>query len=247
VQGLSTAEFDAAAALAERAAAAAGRRLLEAKAAWASVDSQLGRDIKLRADREAESIVLDALHGGAAYPILSEESGQIGAIGAAEPYWVVDPLDGTYNYFRGLPLCCVSVALCAGDQPLFGCIFDFNHNEMFTGGPGGPLRCNGALLASAPGADFLATGLPRKGDFSADRLARFGPHVAAWKQVRLLGSAALSLAWVAAGRLDAYEEAGILWWDVAAGVALVRAAGGRVSVAGDLLGGTLDVRAYRQT
>ena len=246
VQGLSAAEFATATALAERAAAAAGRRLLEAKAAWASVDSQLGRDIKLRADREAESIVLDALRAGAPYPILSEESGQIGEIGAAEPYWVVDPLDGTYNYFRGVPLCCVSVALCAGDQPLFGCIFDFNRNEMFTGGPGMPLRCNGAPLVSEPGADFLATGLPRKGDFSADRLARFGPHVAAWKQVRLIGSAALSLAWVAAGRFDAYEEAGILWWDVAAGVALVRSADGQVSVTGDLLGGTLDVRAYRQ-
>jgi myo-inositol-1(or 4)-monophosphatase len=246
VQGLSAAEFDAAAALAERAAAAAGRRLLEAKADWASVDSQIGRDIKLRADREAESIVLDVLRAGAAWPILSEESGQIGEIGADGPYWVVDPLDGTFNYFRGVPLCCVSVALCAGEQPLFGCIFDFNHDEMFTGGLGVPLRFNGALLASAPGADFLATGLPRKGDFSTDRLARFGPHVAGWKQVRLIGSAALSLAWVAAGRFDAYEEAGILWWDVAAGVALVRAAGGRVSVAGDLPGGTLDVRAYRQ-
>ncbi len=246
MQGFSNAELDAAAALAERAAAAAGGRLLAAKAEWASVDSQIGRDIKLRADREAENIVLDTLRTGAGWPILSEESGQIGEIGAAGPYWVVDPLDGTYNYFRGVPLCCVSVALCAGEQPLFGCIFDFNRNEMFTGGPGRPLLCNGAPLVSAPGAELLATGLPRKGDFSADRLARFGPHVAGWKQVRLIGSAALSLAWVAAGRFDAYEEAGILWWDVAAGVALVRAAGGRVSVAGDRLGGTLDVRAYRE-
>jgi myo-inositol-1(or 4)-monophosphatase len=116
---------------------------------------------------------------------------------------------------------------------------------MFTGGPGLPFCCNGVPMPSPDGAEFLATGLPRKGDFSARRLAQFGPHVATWKQARLIGSAALSLAWTAAGRFDAYEEAGILWWDVAAGVALVRAAGGRVNVAGNVLSGTLDVRAYR--
>ncbi|MBN8902580.1 MAG: hypothetical protein J0H19_24365 [Rhodospirillales bacterium] len=232
--------------MAERATAAAGRRLREAKTEWTSVDSQVGRDIKLRADREAEALVLATLAEGSAYPVLTEESGRVGDIGDGRPYWVVDPLDGTYNYFREVPLCCVSVALCTGNEPRFGCIFDFNRQEMFTGGIGRPFCCNGAPLSSPGGAEFLATGLPRKGDFSADRLTRFGPHVATWKQVRLIGSAALSLAWTAAGRFDAYEETGILWWDVAAGVALVRAAGGQVSVSGDVLGGTLDVRAYRQ-
>ena len=230
--------------LAQRAASAAGRRLASARAEWSSVDSQIGRDIKLRADREAEAIILDALRAESAYPILSEESGEVGALSGG-PYWVVDPLDGSFNYVRGVPLCCVSIALCQDDEPLFGCIFDFNRDEMLVGGSGMPLLRNGEKLTSEPRADLLATGLPRKGDFSANRLAQFGPHVAAWKQVRLIGSAALSLAWVAAGRFDAYEEAGILWWDVAAGVALVRAAGGTVSVSGRRIGGVLDVRAYR--
>jgi myo-inositol-1(or 4)-monophosphatase len=243
---LTGAELDEAAALAERAAKAAGRLLLEAKGQWQTVDSQLGRDIKLRADREADAVVLATLAEASPYPVLSEESGEVGTITEASAYWVVDPLDGTYNYFRDVPLCCVSVALCGGDHtPLLGCIYDFNHDELFTGGPGRPLQRNGSALPSPGGGEFLATGLPKKGDFSAERLSRFGPHVAPWKQVRLFGSAALSLAWTAAGRLDAYEEAGIMWWDVAAGIALVRAAGGAVTVEGDVLRQPLDVRAYR--
>jgi myo-inositol-1(or 4)-monophosphatase len=246
MQGLTSAALDAAAALAERAARHAGALLLEAKAQWQAVDSQVGRDIKLRADREADAVVLGMLAEGSPYPVLSEESGEVGSITQAGAYWVVDPLDGTYNYFRNVPLCCVSVGLCAGDHtPLLGCINDFNHGEVFSGGPGRGVWRNGAPLPSAGGAEFLATGLPRKGDFSNERLAQFGPRVAQWKQLRLLGSAALSLAWTAAGRLDAYEEAGIMWWDVAAGIALVRAAGGTVTVAGDVLRQPLDVRAYR--
>ncbi|MBN8909982.1 MAG: hypothetical protein J0H99_26040, partial [Rhodospirillales bacterium] len=91
--------------MAERATAAAGRRLREAKTEWTSVDSQVGRDIKLRADREAEALVLATLAEGSAYPVLTEESGRVGDIGDGRPYWVVDPLDGTYNYFREVPLC----------------------------------------------------------------------------------------------------------------------------------------------
>lgn len=245
MQALSIDELVSAADLAKRAAMAAGERLLKAKSQWIEVDSQIGRDIKLRADTEAEAVILSMLREQSPYPILSEEAGSVGGPEATRPYWVVDPLDGTFNYLRDIPLCCVSIALCLDRDPLLGCIYDFNRDELFTGGKSTPLLCNGVPVPSPAEALILATGLPRKGDFSADRLARFGPHVAQWKQVRMIGSAALSLAWVAAGRFDAYEEAGILWWDVAAGVALVRAGGGRADVEGDVMGGILDVKAYR--
>jgi len=214
-------------ALAERAARAAARYLAGAGAP--SVLRRARRDLKLDADRAAEKRIVAVLRRGSAYPILAEES-------AAEelprrgPCWVVDPLDGTVNYSRGLPLCCVSVALCRDGKPVLGVIHDFNRGEVFSGIVGRGARLNGRAIrvsaASLPSRSTALTGLPSATDFSPKALRRFVRVLRAYHKVRYLGTAALSLAYVAAGRADAYFERDVKVWDTAAGAALVLAAGG---------------------
>jgi myo-inositol-1(or 4)-monophosphatase len=117
-----------------------------------------------------------------------------------------------------------------------GAIFDFNRNEVFTGIVGAGAWLNGAPMrvsdTAQVGQAVLCTGFPVAMDYSAASLSRFVRLVQQYKKIRLLGSAALSLAYVAAGRVEAYFEQKIRPWDVAAGVAVVRAAGGMVTMAG---------------
>jgi myo-inositol-1(or 4)-monophosphatase len=205
-----------------------------------------GRDIKLHEDTASETLILAALREVSDLPILSEERGWVDSVSAAEgaPYWVVDPLDGSFNYHRRVPLCCTSVALCIGFTPIVGAVFDFNRDELFVGGKGLPLTLNGvALELNDPSYRVLATGLPVRGEFADERMGDFAKDMLDWRKVRMIGSAALSLAWVAAGRFDAYREAGISWWDVAGGLALVAAAGGDVNISGDAVEAPLAILA----
>lgn len=217
-------------ALANSAACEAGRILLERSADLANVRDARGKDLKLAADTRAEEMILRRLQEGSSFPILSEESGAGAGFGTAAEYWVVDPLDGTLNYSRGLPLTCVSIGLWRADQPLLGVVHDFERGEVFAGVVGEGVSCNGTSVRVSSVSDtsqaVLATGFPSGRDFGDATLLEFCRKVQGFKKVRLLGSAALSLAWLAAGRLDAYAEDDIWLWDVAAGLALVRAAGG---------------------
>lgn len=192
------------------------------------------RDIKLAADRAAEAVILDYLTAETGMPALSEEAGEVGGAPVNGLRWVVDPLDGTANYSRGIPLFCVSIALECEGEPVLGVIHDLSREETFSGTVGLGARLNGAPISVSRNADparsIFATGLPARRDFSAESLGDFGRSLARWQKVRLLGSAALSLAYVAAGRCDAYAEQSIMPWDVAAGIALVRAAGGKAHV-----------------
>jgi myo-inositol-1(or 4)-monophosphatase len=214
--------------LARQAALGAGELLTRLRAGELAVDSDAGRDIKLAADRQAEAAILETL-AASSYPVLAEESGA-SSPQADGPRWIVDPLDGTVNFKRGLDLCCVSVALWEGDNPLLGVVYDFNRRELFSGLVGqGAWRNGEPIRVSAvtdPAKAVLGTGFPVNRDFASPGLSRFIERVQAFKKLRLLGSAALSLAWVACGRIDAYCEEDIMLWDVAAGLALVAAAGG---------------------
>jgi myo-inositol-1(or 4)-monophosphatase len=208
--------------------------------------SAIGRDMKLSEDAASEALIVAALRARSDLPILAEESGWVGGRAPEEgaPYWALDPLDGSYNRFCGVPLNCVALALCIGFRPIVGAVFDFNRDELFAGGPGLGLTLNGRALAPpARATGILATGLPVRGDFSPEGLARIAQEFSRWKKVRMIGSAALSLSWVAAGRFDAYREAGISWWDVAAGLALVSAVGGAIDVAGERLEDPLTIAA----
>jgi myo-inositol-1(or 4)-monophosphatase len=215
-------------ALAERAARDAGRLLASDRRR--TVIAETARDVKLRADRDAEDRIVDVLATGSGMPIVAEErmTGRL-SDSANGTHWVVDPLDGTMNYLQGIPFCCVSIGLWRGDQPAVGVVYDFDRDEMFSGISTDGASLNGAPLRVRPvppDRAVLFTGFPAGTDFSPAAVTRFVQQVGVFRKVRLLGSAALSLAYVAAGRGDAYFERDIRIWDVAAGLALVRAAGG---------------------
>jgi len=219
--------------LAVRAAAAASAYLRDAFAAEKTVLAEIGRDIKLQADRDAEARILDVLMQSG-LPVLAEESGESGAHADDTPTWIVDPLDGTMNFKHGIPLCCVSLALSLGGTPVLGVIDDFNRRECFSGIPGGGAWLNGTPMRVSEGTDptraILTTGFPTKFDLGEPALQQFMESARRFKKVRMLGSAALMMAYVACGRVDAYAEDDIMYWDIAAGAALVEAAGGWVAM-----------------
>lgn len=163
--------------------------------------------------------------------ILAEESGGQRADGR---HWIIDPLDGTVNFVHGIPHVSVSVALYEGDKALVGVVHDVFKGEVFAAERGGGAWCDDTPIAVSRTADLsasvVATGFPYDHDVRADALAAVVRDVL--KEVngiRRFGSAALDLAWVAAGRFDAYWELGIAPWDGAAGILIVREAGGRVT------------------
>lgn len=217
-------------ALAERAALDAGRLLAARAGGSARVVAETGRDIKLQADRTAEDRIIDILTAGSGISLIAEERmTDASAASNVGLRWIVDPLDGTMNYFLGIPFCCVSVALWRNDDPLAGVVYDFDRDEMFSAMVGSGAWLNGSAVrvrSAPPDRAVLCTGFPAGTDFTPAALSRFVAHVSVFRKIRLLGSAALSLAYVAAGRADAYFERDIRIWDVAAGLALVRAAGG---------------------
>ncbi|MEM7767475.1 MAG: inositol monophosphatase family protein [Pseudomonadota bacterium] len=219
-------------ALAVAAARGAGDLLAARGEGFQGVVVEEGRDIKLAADRSAEVSIVAHLRAGADLPVLGEETGWHGEQG--DRFWVVDPLDGSANYQRHIPFCAVAIALMAGERPVLGVIHDFNHGETFAGGEGIPATLNGEPIQVSDRADparsVLVSGLPVKADFSPEALAAMAAEFAAWKKVRMMGSAAMAAAYVAAGRVDRYAESGVRLWDVAAGIALVRAAGGRAEL-----------------
>ncbi|MCA9417337.1 MAG: inositol monophosphatase [Candidatus Omnitrophica bacterium] len=220
--------------LAVDAAREAGEHLQSVQSGLREVLSSKGRDIKLQADRESEKMILDRLKQSG-YPVLAEESGEVGDVISTKCAWVVDPLDGTFNYSRTQPLCCVSIALVEGNRSLVGVVYDFNRDEMFSAiAPshqaflnGHPMEVSDVEEASKAS---LASGFPVNRDYSAESLQDLVGCFQRFKKIRMLGAAALSLAWVSCGRIDAYFEEDIMFWDVAAGLALVEAAGGYVDI-----------------
>lgn len=229
-------ELDLAAALAVAAAAAteAGRVLLDLRRKPVEVLSEVAHDIKLKADQLAEERILGILHERLPLPVLTEESGAHGNVAETARMWVVDPLDGTFNYSRGMPLCCSSVGLWADGQPVLGAICNFFSGDLFTGivGRGAwlngqPIAVSGVRVATKAS---LATGFPHQQDKSDAPLLAFVRQVQSFKKIRMLGSAALMGAYVACGWLDGYLEDDIWLWDIAAAAAIAQAAGASVRV-----------------
>ena len=215
--------------LAKEAARRAGA-ILKARAD-VRVDGDAGKDIKLSLDRESERCILETLQESSGFSILTEERGLLPGDKGTDLRWIVDPLDGTANYWRGLDsLSCVSVALWGGDRPILGVVYRFAAEEMYEGivGKGAwkngkPIRTSGIKEVTKA---FLVTGFPVHRDYSEESLAGFIRRVQRFKKVRMLGSAALMGCLVAEGRMDAYMEDRIMLWDIAASAALVEAAGG---------------------
>ena len=212
--------------LAIKAAKEAGEYLLKNKTAKKEIFSEQGRDIKLEIDRSTEKLIRTSLRESD-ISILGEEYGGKSSDGLA---WVIDPIDGTANYFRGLDQCCISIALMDGNQALLGIIYNFNTNELFHA-----QHEQGAFLNDLPisvsnisekNKASLTTGFPASE--SIESSLDFLDGLKEWKKIRMFGSAALSCAYISSGRCDAYIEKGVYLWDFAAGICLVNEAGGRV-------------------
>lgn len=222
--------------LAAREAGEVLRRLLPRKR---QVDYKGLRDIVTDADFAAQAAILARLKS--AFPehvILSEEGRHDLDLFGPAPTWIVDPLDGTTNYARRFPTFAVSVALAQGGQPQMGVIYDPLRREMFYAERGGGAfvqRGRGrpqALRVSA--VDSLSEALigvdwAREPRLRAATLAALNRVAARCRTVRATGSAALGLAYVAAGWLDAYYHFMLQPWDIAAAAALITEAGGRMS------------------
>jgi myo-inositol-1(or 4)-monophosphatase len=232
--------------IAEAAALAAGAALKDHRARWAEVEAELGREVKIRADREAEALIVAGLRRQTRLPILSEEAGWVAADGS-QTFWAVDPLDGSVNYALGYPQCGVSIALIEAGRPVLGCVNLFLVDERYTGAIGLGAWLNGRPIRVSDVADkaraVLATGVPARARTDEAAFNAFMAEILAFRKVRMMGSAAAALAYVAAGRADLYQETGSMLWDVAAGCALVEAAGGRVVIEAAALDQPLTVRA----
>ena len=233
-------------ALADRAAAAAGEALLANRAQWGVIEAEHGREVKIGADKHAEDLVLAALARESDFPIISEEAGWARAMQRGDRFvWAVDPLDGSVNYLRGYPHCAVSIALLDQGQPILGVVDCFVTRERFAGAVGEGAFLNGAPMNVSPidnpAKGILQTGVPSRA--SDESMKAFEQRLRTWQKVRMIGSAATALAYVAAGRAEAYRESGSMIWDVAGGCALVKAAGGLVRIDGAALDQPLEVSA----
>ena len=226
-------ELRRALALASRVAGEAARLLRLKRHGLAAVrryQEQQGREVKIGADGRLDRFIASGLGASSPFPVHSEERWQSGRSMKRGWGWVVDPLDGSLNFSRGIPLSCISVALCSGTVPVLGVVHDVNRLEQFQGLVGAGAWLNGRPFrigaVRKKARAVLCTGFPVRRDYSAGALQAFVRDVQAYQKVRMFGSAGLSLAYVACGRADVYQEEGIGLWDVAAGIALVRAAGG---------------------
>lgn len=167
--------------------------------------------------------------------VLGEEfSADIGAVPLDGPCWVFDPLDGTTNYAHGLPIFSASLGFEIDGEALLGAVFDATRQELFVAERGAGATLNGEPIhvssAAGLGQSMLCTGFPYDIHQSrADVVGLFSEFVGVCRAVRRLGSAALDLCYVAAGRFDGFWEARLKPWDTCAGALIVQEAGGRVS------------------
>jgi myo-inositol-1(or 4)-monophosphatase len=191
-------------------------------------------DFVSAADRRADEVLIGELRKARpAYSFLTEESGTIA--GSDESHrWIIDPLDGTTNFLHGIPLFAVSLALERDGQLVAGVIFNPILNELYVAEKGSGAFLNDRRLRVAARRNLadcvISTGLPGIGrnirDTAIPQINRLMPKVAG---LRRSGSAATDLAWVASGRYDGYWENGVSPWDTAAGIVLVREAGGIIT------------------
>ena len=191
-----------------------------------------GRDLKLQIDQDTEGLIKNYIKSRSDLPILAEESGFSEELG--ESFWVVDPLDGTSNFLRNIPISCVSIALIHQSIPVLGVINDFNNNHLYFAHREMQAYMNTVKISvsdiASKSEGTLVTGIPAKKNYSDKEFYKMVSDFQTWKKVRMIGSAAMASVYVASGKADAYSESGIFLWDIAAGAAIVKAAGGKVKI-----------------
>ncbi len=190
-------------------------------------------NIVTEADRKSEQMIVSAIRETfPAHGILAEESAAV--VGDADCRWIIDPLDGTTNYAHGFPVFCVAIALEEQGEVRLGVVYNPVLDEMFVAEKGQGAYLNDRSIHVSATAELsralLATGFPydiREG--GEDNMNYFYGLALKAQAIRRAGAAALDLAYVAAGRFDGFWELKLMPWDTAAGVLLVREAGGRVT------------------
>ena len=227
-------KFDKEIEIAIKAAQTAGRYLKEEKKNLNLKINSNPRDTKLIADDKSEKLILDILNKESKYPVLAEETGK-SSEDLGEIFWVVDPLDGTANYNRNIPICCVSIGLVRNMKPVIGVIFDFNNSDIFVGDNTNKKATLNNIDINVSDIEnrndgVLITGLPFNTDYSDDALKKLITDMQTWKKVRMIGSAAMASCYVASGKADLYQENGIYLWDIIAGAAIVESAGGKAEI-----------------
>jgi|JYMV01.1.fsa_nt_gi myo-inositol-1(or 4)-monophosphatase len=199
-----------------------------------SYSKDIPREMKAKVDNIIEDVIINRLKE-ARLPILSEENGNIDGDTSSELRFIVDPIDGTVNFIRGLAPSTISIALYKGNEPLFGVLVVYPSGDMVWGGKG-----MGAFINNQPievskifdlSESVLCTGIPSRFDFyDRSTTVDFYKSLASYGKIRMLGSASNSLLQVAKGSAEVYSEIGIMLWDVAAGLAIVEGAGGFILV-----------------
>ena len=213
------------------------------------VKSNEGKDIKTEADTFSEDFIISNLTSFG-FPILGEEYGVSNIISGVDVFdlfckknissikdeesekiiFIIDPLDGTFNFSKGFQHSCVSIALWKEGNPVFGVIYDFNNQKLYSSYSGKGAHIDGDKVKPSTIDQLqnatLATGFPSHSKFDSDSLNSLIRNFQLYKKIRMIGSAALSLAYVSSGIFDAYSENGIKIWDVAAGLAILKEAGG---------------------
>ncbi len=217
------------------AARAAGEFLLESVGKVRNIERKKGeeRNLVSEIDRGSEKKIIDAIRQK--YPshtILAEESG--GSAASSEYKWVIDPLDGTTNFLHGVPIFSVTIAVERNGEVVAGVVYDPNLREMFTAEKGSGAFLNGERMrvSSAPSLikSLLVTGFPYDIAENPEHAAQhFVNFLMEAQGIRRLGSAAMDLSYVAAGRFDGFWEVHLNPWDMAAGMLFVREAGGKVT------------------
>lgn len=222
--------------IAMQVALGAGKILLDGFGSDFKIDSKEGRNnLVTEYDKKSEKYIIDTI--SKAFPthsFLAEESGKSQNFHTDDIIWVVDPLDGTVNFAHNLPIFSVSIAAVKNNEILTGVVYHPILNELFVAEKGEGAFLNDKPISVSKNADlatsFLVTGFPYDPNTTHKKcICSFSDFIGMGIPVRRLGSAALDLAYVANGRFDGFWEIKLNPWDVAAGILLVREAGGKVT------------------
>ena len=218
---------------AENAARAAGKLLRENFQRPLRINAVTAHDIKLQIDVQAQELIAKLLLEEFPTHALYGEEGIVGDQ-SSDHQWIVDPLDGTVNYFYGIPHFCISIALRLHKEMVVGVIYDPVRGEMWTAQRGEVSKLNGTPIHVSDRAELAETvisiGLSKTGETINTNFPLLQQMIHRVRKCRVFGSAALDMAYVACGRFDAYIETGISLWDIAAGCLLVENAGGTVDL-----------------
>ena len=192
------------------------------------------KDTKLQADVEAENLIKQSISSISKYPILAEESGK-SVENLGDTFWVIDPLDGTANFSRDIPICCVSIGLVCNMKPILGVIYDFNNDDLYKANniTKEAFLNNKEIEVSKidnKNEAVLVTGLPLNTNYENDSLKKMIEDMQTWKKVRMIGSAAIASCYIASGKAELYKENGVFLWDIIAGAAIIESSGGNAKI-----------------